>query len=102
MKQLHEGFYTVSDALKYRKLVESRVIFEECLIRGNKLLSLKEVETGKWEYVAELNLSNPRLDELATLLPEKFDINYTLASVPKITPISIKEIAKRALEEQAA
>ena len=91
MKELHKGFFSVSDHIRYKELVDTGEIYKECLTRGNKLLSLKEVSAGKWEYEAEIDTSNPRLNEIATLLIDQYGIYYTLASVPKVTPIQAQK-----------
>tara|TARA_R100000458_G_C8091936_1_gene122248 strand:- start:1 stop:327 length:327 start_codon:yes stop_codon:yes gene_type:complete len=91
MKELHKGSFSVSDHIRYKELVDKGEIYKECLVRGNKLISLKELSAGKWEYEAEIDTSNPRLDELATLLVDLYGIYYTLASVPKVTPIQAQK-----------
>lgn len=91
MKELHKGSFTVSDRIRYKELVDTGEIYKECLVRGNKLLSLKEVSAGKWEYEAEVDTSNPRVNELATFLIDLYGIDYTLASVPKVTPIQAQK-----------
>lgn len=96
MKELHKGSYTVSDHIRYKELVDSGDIHRECLERGNHLLSLKEVSAGKWEFKAIIDTSNPRLDELATMLIDLYGIYYTLASVPEVTPVQAQ---KEMLEE---
>lgn len=91
MKELYKGSFSVSDNIRYKELVDTGEIYEECLARGNKLLSLKEVSAGKWEFEAEVDTSNPRLDEIATFLIDLYGIYYTLASVPKVTPIQAQK-----------
>ena len=96
MKELHKGSYTVSDHIRYKELVDSGEIYRECLVRGNELISLKEVSAGKWEFKAIIDTSNPRLDEIATMLVDLYGIYYTLASIPNVTPV---EAQKKMLEE---
>ena len=98
MKELHKGSFSVSDHIRYKELVDAGVIYKECLVRGNKLLSLKEVSAGKWEFEAEVDTSNPRVDELATFLIDQHGIYYTLASVPKVIPIQAQEEMLQELE----
>jgi len=85
--ELHEGSFEVNNPEKYRVLVENGSIHKECEERGNTLQSLKEVRTGVWEYAALINTANPRLNEIATLLRDLFQIEYTLASVPRVKPV---------------
>ena len=98
VKELHQGTFTVSDHIRYKELVDSGEIQKECLIRGNKILSLKEVSAGKWKYEAEVDTSNPRIDEITTFLIDQYGIYYTLASVPKVTPIQAQKEMLQELE----
>ena len=98
MKQIHEGYFIVSDAEKYRELVVSNVIYNESLIRGNKILTLEEQEPGKWAYLCEVEVDHPRVHELMTFLPNDFGVNYTLTSLPKITPVERYEEIKKELK----
>ncbi len=98
MKELHKGSFTVSDHIRYKELVDTGELQKECLVRGNKLLSLKEVSAGKWKFEAEVDTSNPRIDEIATLLIDLYGIHYTLASVPKVTPIQAQKEMLQELE----
>lgn len=98
MKELHKGTYTVSDHIRYKELVDSSEIYKECLVRGNELISLKEISAGKWEYEAIIDINNPRLDELATMLVDLYGIHYTLASVPNVTPVQAQKEMLKELE----
>ena len=84
MKQIHKGEMTVSNPKKYRELVTSNVIYNESIIRGSKVEKLIEISEGLWEYICEVDLDNPRVQELMTFLPEKCGIEYTLTSLPDI------------------
>ena len=91
MKELHKGSFSVSDHIRYKELVDTGELQNECLARGSKLVSLKEVSAGKWEYEAVIDTDNPRLDEITTFLIDQYGIYYTLASVPKVTPIQAQK-----------
>ena len=97
MKQIHEGIFIVSDVEKYRELVDTKIIYKESLIRGNKILALEEQEQGKWSYLCEVEVDHPRVHELMTFLPNDFGIKYTLTSLPKITPVERYEEMKKEL-----
>ena len=53
---------------------------EKC---GGNLKSLREVKTGLWEAVIEIDKSNPRSDELV-LISERNGYQFTLRSVPVV------------------
>ena len=86
MKQIHEGLFKVDLPNEYRELVQSGTIHKECMIRGNELITLNEKNDGVWEFKSIVDLDNPRVNELATLL-DSYGINYTLRSVPRVTEI---------------
>jgi len=87
MKHLQKGSYKVTDPEKYYSLVQSGEIEKECEIRGNHLVSLKRLSEDEWEYEAILDTTNPRVDELATLLEDKYSIKYSLTSAIKLEPV---------------
>ena len=98
MRQIHEGIFEVSDPEKYRELVGKQVIHEESLVRGNRILHLKEIESGRWSYTCEVDSDHPRVNELMTFLPNEFGVNYTLTSLPKITPVETCQKMKKELK----
>ena len=98
MRQIHKGIFEVSDPEKYRELVGTQVIHKESLIRGNRILHLEESESGRWSYTCEVDKDHPRVNELMTFLPNEFGVNYTLTSLPKITPVETCQEMKKELD----
>ena len=98
MKELHTGSFTVSDHIRFKELVHTEEIYKESLVRGSKLVSLKEVSAGKWEFETVIDTDNPRVDELTTFLIDLYGIHYTHASLPKVTPIQAQKEMLQELE----
>jgi len=83
----HSLQFEIDKPDQFRDWVNSPNYIEQIEKCGGNLKSLKEVKTGIWDVVIEIDKSNPRSDELV-LLSGRNGYQFTLRSIPVVRTIS--------------
>ena len=108
MKERHEVKFGVSNADKYNEFLSQKnpktgelVHKSEIKDCGGYLESLVEVEPGVYQMSIIVDNQHPRMQKLFNISSDR-GFRFELKGIPVVTPLEVKDIAQKVLEEQAA